>query len=110
MPVISIGVPTVVDLRTLACDLLGSELKRDAAESFVPRGKNMLVIPNEIDLLTERASRLLGLSLNAAVQDKFELEELIDVNNEMLEELKKRQSRPQMPPRPPMPPHQGNRW
>ena len=79
VPVISIGVPTVVDLRTLACDLLGSELKRDAAESFVPRGKNMLVIPNEIDLLTERASRLLGLSLNAAVQDKFELEELIEL-------------------------------
>ena len=59
VPVISIGVPTVVDLRTLACDLLGSEFKRDKAESLVPDGRQMLVIPNEIDLLTERASRLM---------------------------------------------------
>ena len=79
VPVISIGVPTVVDLRTLACDLLGSELKRDKAESLVPDGRQMLVIPNEIDLLTERASRLIALSLNAAMQDRFTLEELVEL-------------------------------
>ena len=79
VPVISIGVPTVVDLRTLACDLLGSEFKRDKAESLVPDGRQMLVIPNEIDLLTERASRLIALSLNAAMQDRFTLEELVEL-------------------------------
>lgn len=79
VPVISIGVPTVVDLRTLAFDLLGSEFKGDAAEALVPEGRQMLVIPNEIDLLTERASRLLALSLNAAMQDKFRLDELVEL-------------------------------
>ena len=79
VPVISVGVPTVVDLRTIACDLLGNELKHEAAEKLVPEGRSMLVIPGEIDLLIERASRLIALSLNAAMQDKFELEELVEL-------------------------------
>ena len=51
----------------------------DKAESLVPDGRQMLVIPNEIDLLTERASRLIALSLNAAMQDRFTLEELVEL-------------------------------
>jgi spore protease len=41
--------------------------------------KNMVIIPREIDLLIERASRLLGFSLNAALQDRFELSELVEL-------------------------------
>lgn len=78
VPVISIGVPTVVDVQTLAGDLLDSGLGSD--ESKLPKiGKNMIVIPREIDLLTERASRLIGFALNAALQDRFELEELVEL-------------------------------
>lgn len=78
VPVISIGVPTVVDVQTLAGDLLDSGLGGD--ESKLPKiGKNMIVIPREIDLLTERASRLIGFALNAALQERFELEELVEL-------------------------------
>lgn len=77
VPVISIGVPTVVDLRTLATDLLESEPDRQTLDSLAPQGRQMVIIPREIDLLTERASRLIGLALNAAMQSDFELKDLV---------------------------------
>ena len=78
VPVISVGVPTVVDVQTLAGDLLGME-RRGELENLPKLSKNMVVIPREIDLLTERASRLLGFALNAALQDKFSLSELVEL-------------------------------
>lgn len=76
VPVIAIGVPTVVDAQTFANDLLGSV--RGGAASF-PQGRQMIVIPREIDLLTDRASRLLGFSLNAAMQNDFDLKDLVSL-------------------------------
>ena len=77
VPVISIGVPTVVDARTFADDLLGAN---DMRRGFsYAQSQPMIVIPREIDLLTERASRLLGFSLNAAMQNSFELKDLISL-------------------------------
>ena len=77
VPVIAIGVPTVVDVQTLAGDLLGSELRSDLIAQLVPKGRRMVVIPDEIDLLTERAARLIGFSLNATMQNDFDLSDLI---------------------------------
>ncbi|MBQ1453784.1 MAG: GPR endopeptidase, partial [Ruminococcus sp.] len=77
VPVIAIGVPTVVDARTFADDLLGAdEMRRGFSYA---QSQPMIVIPREIDLLTERASRLLGFSLNAAMQNSFELKDLISL-------------------------------
>ena len=76
VPVIAIVVPTVVDARTFAGDLLGENTVRQSALSL-PNAQQMIVIPREIDLLTERAARLLGFSLNAAMQNSFELRELM---------------------------------
>ena len=78
VPVIAIGVPTVIDAQTFANDVLDEE---DAGirRVFLPRGRQMIVIPREIDLLTERASRLLGFSLNAAMQNDFDLKDLISL-------------------------------
>ena len=77
VPVIAIGVPTVVDARTFADDLLGAD---DMRRGFsYAQSQPMIVIPREIDLLTERASRLLGFSLNAAMQNSFELKDLISL-------------------------------
>ncbi len=78
VPVISVGVPTVVDVQTLAGDLLGLK-RREEIENLPKLSKNMVVIPREIDLLTERASRLLGFALNAALQDRFSLSELVEL-------------------------------
>ncbi len=78
VPVIAIGVPTVVDARTFANDLLGDGL---AARSACRKrdDRQMIVIPREIDLLTERAARLLGFSLNAAMQNEFDLKDLVSL-------------------------------
>lgn len=78
VPVISVGVPTVVDVQTLAGDLLGLE-RHGELENLPKLSRNMVVIPREIDLLTERASRLLGFALNAALQDRFSLSELVEL-------------------------------
>ena len=77
VPVISIGVPTVVDVQTLAGDLLGNRYYFQDAAALAPDGRQMIVIPREIDLLTERASRLIAFALNAAIQDRFTLSELV---------------------------------
>ena len=77
VPVIAIGVPTVVDVQTLANDLLGSDFKSDTIARLAPKGRRMVVIPDEIDLLTERAARLIGFSLNAAMQNDFELSDIV---------------------------------
>lgn len=79
VPVISIGVPTVVDVQTLAGDLLGNRYHSQDHISLAPNGRQMVVIPREIDLLTERASRLIAFALNAAMQDRFELSELVSL-------------------------------
>ena len=76
VPVIAIGVPTVVDARTFAGDLLG---EARAHSLRFPEYPQMVVIPREIDLLTDRASRLLGFSLNAAMQNAFELKDLVSL-------------------------------
>ena len=77
VPVISVGVPTVVDVRTLAGALLAD--MGESTDELPSLTKDMVVIPREIDLLTERASRLLGFALNAALQDRFELSELVEL-------------------------------
>ena len=79
VPVISVGVPTVVDVQTLARDLLDSEFETAGMKALSPGGRQMVVIPREIDLLTERASRLISLSLNAAMQNDFSLADLVSL-------------------------------
>ena len=59
VPVISVGVPTVVDAATVAVDLLGEEHvtdeeKEKLREMVSPNGAAMFVTPREIDLLIQR--------------------------------------------------------
>jgi spore protease len=79
VPVIAIGVPTVVDAQTLASDLLGKNLSGKESREVTPNGRQMVVIPREIDLLTERASRLIAFALNGALQNEFDLPQLISL-------------------------------
>lgn len=62
IPVISMGVPTVVDGNTIVNDLTGSENNK------VVDADNMMVTPREIDTIISRAARLLSLSINCALQ------------------------------------------
>ena len=79
VPVVAIGVPTVVDAQTLASDLLGKNLSGQESREVTPNGRQMVVIPREIDLLTERASRLIAFALNGALQNEFDLPQLISL-------------------------------
>lgn len=67
VPVIAIGVPTVVDAVTVAQDLTGT----DGGEKICPSGRAMMVTPREVDLMIARASRLLALAINAALQPNY---------------------------------------
>lgn len=71
VPVISIGVPTVVDAKTLARDVSGY-----AAESENNGKNDMMVTPKEIDILIERCSSLISLAVNRALQPSLSIETL----------------------------------
>ena len=79
VPVIGIGVPTVVDAATLAADLLSPD-DEYAGNAFknkvISQEKNMIVTPRDIDLLIERSSLLIGMAINIAVQPSLSTEEL----------------------------------
>lgn len=75
VPVISMGVPTVVDAVTLASDLLGRE-EEGMEEEVSPRGEPMVVTPREIDLLIDRAAKLVSMAINHALQPAFSIEDL----------------------------------
>ena len=72
VPVLSLGIPTVVDGGTLVCGLLGCE-----DESRVPEeARAMMVTPRDVDALIERGANHLSLALNAALQPQLSLEEI----------------------------------
>ena len=68
VPVIALGVPTVVDAGTLAADLL-EEAGGDAtlAEKFQTFGKDMMVTPKEIDRQVADISKLMAYAINMAL-------------------------------------------
>lgn len=69
VPVISLGVPTVVDGSTIVNDLTGNENKSHKIDA-----NNMMVTPREIDTIISRAARLLALSINCALQPEMKPE------------------------------------
>lgn len=66
VPVISLGVPTVVDASTLAKDLL-TKHPDDTLEDMEQNGDSMMVTPREIDTLITHAADLISLSVNCAL-------------------------------------------
>ena len=71
VPVIAVGVPTVVDGATLAADLLGTEeLPR------LGQGGELLVTPKDIDSQVSDLSKVIGYGINLALQPGMSLEEL----------------------------------
>ena len=75
VPVIAIGIPTVVDAMALASELSGiSPEKLD--KSKLIDGARMIVAPKDIDLLVKNASYLLALAINCALQPTLTPKEL----------------------------------
>ena len=69
VPVVSIGVPTVVDGITLINDLTD---RRIDAEKIPSDLKETMVTPGDIDTVIERAANLLALAINCALQTEIE--------------------------------------
>lgn len=68
IPVIAVGVPTVVDMHTI----LHSFGKHD----ILPTTPNMMVTPRDIDRLTERGAELLACGINLALQPTMSFEDV----------------------------------
>lgn len=70
-PVVSLGVPTVVDAATLALDLFertGAELPPETAEKLARGGGGSLfVTPRDSDVSARETARLIAYSINSAV-------------------------------------------
>lgn len=68
VPVIAVGVPTVVDMHTIVENITGSP-----PDKHLP---NMMVTPRDVDKLIERTARLLAYSINKAVQPMLTVEDI----------------------------------
>lgn len=73
VPVISIGVPTVVDAATLILDFAGEIDKNTLPD----KSENMMVTPREVDLMIERAAKLTSLAINCALQPDISPEDML---------------------------------
>ena len=76
VPVISVGVPTVVDAATLAVDMVsacGGEIGR---AQLVQEGRNLFVTPDSIDAKIRELAKLIGYGLNLALQPQLEFGDL----------------------------------
>lgn len=69
IPVIAVGVPTVVDGATLAADLTGAEEPPEL-------GRDLFVTPRDIDSCVQRLGRLIGRSISLALQPDLSREDL----------------------------------
>ena len=68
IPVIAVGVPTVVDMHTIVRSLTGKRINGELP--------NMMVTPRDIDRLAERASQLLAFGINLALQPTLSFEDV----------------------------------
>lgn len=76
VPVIAVGVPTVVDAATLIHDFTDGHAPHEA---YAKEAGTMMVTPREVDTLVRRASRFLSLSINCALQPSLEPELLLNI-------------------------------
>ena len=73
VPVISVGVPTVAE----ASYFFGSK-STDTENGRAP--KKYMITPREIDLLTKRASKLVGMAINCALQTEYDFDTLASIS------------------------------
>lgn len=74
VPVIAVGVPTVVDAATFAadmCDKVGND------DVTLPQNEPFMVTTKDIDADVKHMAKLIGYGINLALHDGFELEDVI---------------------------------
>lgn len=75
VPVIAVGVPTVVDAATLAENLFGSD------KSLTPDGYSMMVTTRDIDTVIKRAASLVSLAINLALHPELSQDDILFLNS-----------------------------
>lgn len=90
VPVISVGVPTVVDAGTLAYDLLEELAEKEGYPADLPvfdkvverlldgAGKDFFITPRDSDTIAAGASRLIAAGINLALHDRLTPEEIAE--------------------------------
>lgn len=77
VPVIAIGVPTVVDAATLAADLAEQAGVNDISpEDMSNYGGEMIVTPKEIDSNVNDISKLIGYGINLALHSDISIDDI----------------------------------
>lgn len=79
VPVIAVGVPTVVDGATLIADWLDSYGIDPRREPQFDRERFMMVTPKEVDLLIDRAAEVVAMGINCALQPTLDEQELLEL-------------------------------
>ena len=83
VPVIAIGVPTVVDAATMAADVLvNAGMSESEIESLLRNGEEnslMMVTPKEIDNVIDRAATLVAMGINSALQPDIPPEDILAI-------------------------------
>lgn len=76
IPVIAIGMPTVVDALTLVEELTGKEI---GSLSSAPGEEKMIVTPKEIDTVIEKSAKMIAMAINAALQPSLSPEDIFSL-------------------------------
>lgn len=80
IPVIALGIPTVVDVMTLIRDIIPEYIfENEIQENVYPNGRMMVVTPREIDQLIDRGAQLISLAVNSALHSNFNLSDLVSL-------------------------------
>lgn len=83
VPVIAIGVPTVVDAATMAADALqNAGMSEEETERLLRSSEEnelMMVTPKEIDNVIDRAAALVAMSINSALQPDIPPEDILAI-------------------------------
>lgn len=82
VPVIGIGVPTVVDGASMVSDILeeyGIDGTQILSDDKFQKEHSVVVTPKEIDLVVERAAQLIALAINRALQPEIETEDMLKI-------------------------------
>ncbi len=79
VPVVAVGVPTVVDASTLALDLMSGGNDTSLAEKLLSgRGKTLFITPKETDVIAEKTASLIACALNRALHKNIPPEEMAE--------------------------------
>lgn len=69
VPVISIGIPTVISAKSIADELSGKESDSEIYD--------MIVCPRESDMISQRGAKLIALAINCALQPSIRAQEML---------------------------------